>query len=260
MQQDPTSRHGAAVIRYEGKRGVVWRIKYVDADGQQVMETVGAERDGITEKKAAAELRERLVRVERKGYRRPKRLTFAEYADTWFDEGQRRRAWKPGTVVTYRNVIGHLKDELGPMTLASVRPRDVAAYTRQALDRFAAKTVQLHLNVLYDVFKSATAEELVDANPVEGAERPKARRKRWRILQPVEVGRVLKAFEDEQARTMFLTLVLTGVRRFELLNLRWRDISLVENVLRVAESKSEEGERTIALSAVLVDALAAHYR
>jgi integrase len=59
---------------------------------------------------------------------------------------------------------------------------------------------------------------------------------------------------------MFLTLMLTGVRRFELLNLRWRDLSLVEDVLRVAESKSEEGERTIALAPVLSDALAAHFQ
>ena len=47
-------------------------MKYVDADGQQVMETVGAERDGVTRKQAEAELRERLVRVERRHYRRPK--------------------------------------------------------------------------------------------------------------------------------------------------------------------------------------------
>ena len=59
---------GACVIRYEGARGVSWRIKYADADGRQVMETVGAERDGVTRKQAEAELRERLVRVERKGY------------------------------------------------------------------------------------------------------------------------------------------------------------------------------------------------
>jgi hypothetical protein len=75
------------------------------------METVGAERDGVTEKKAEAELRERLVRVERKGYRRPKRLTFAAYTDDWFEECQRRRGWKPGTVGAYRTVIGHLTPE-----------------------------------------------------------------------------------------------------------------------------------------------------
>jgi integrase/recombinase XerD len=59
---------------------------------------------------------------------------------------------------------------------------------------------------------------------------------------------------------MFLLLMLTGIRRFELRALRWRDVSLVENVLRVVESKSEEGERTIALSPILADALADHYR
>ena len=61
---------------------------------------------------------------------------------------------------------------------------------------------------------------VIESNPVEGAERPKSKRRRWRILEPVEVGRVLRAFEDAQARTIFLTLMLTGVRRFELQALR----------------------------------------
>ena len=59
---------------------------------------------------------------------------------------------------------------------------------------------------------------------------------------------------------MFLMLMLTGLRRFELLQLRWRDISLVENVLRVVQSKSEEGERSIALAHILADQLAVHYQ
>ena len=84
-----------SVIEYRGKRGLVFRVKYRDADGKQVQETVGAERDGWTRKKAEAELRERLVRVERRGYRRPRRLRFDAYADTWFEEGKTRRGWKP---------------------------------------------------------------------------------------------------------------------------------------------------------------------
>jgi integrase/recombinase XerD len=80
------------------------------------------------------------------------------------------------------------------------------------------------------------------------------------LLEPVEIGRVLKAFTDEQARTIFLTVVLTGLRRFELKGLRWRDVALVEGVLRVRVSKSEEGERLIALSPALVTALEEHYQ
>ena len=49
---------GAAVVVYEGKRGRVFRIKYQDAAGRQVMETLGPERDGWTARKAKAELRE----------------------------------------------------------------------------------------------------------------------------------------------------------------------------------------------------------
>ena len=58
---------GAAVIRYEGTRGVTWRVKYRDADGRQVKETVGREADGITRKHSEAALRERLVKVETRG-------------------------------------------------------------------------------------------------------------------------------------------------------------------------------------------------
>ena len=71
---------------------------------------------------------------------------------------------------------------------------------------------------------------------------------------------MLKAFTDEQARTIFLTVVLTGVRRFELKGLRWRDVDLVEDVLQVRVSKSEEGERLIALSPALAEALWQHRR
>ena len=55
---------GAAVIRYDGKRGVSWRIKFTDASGRQVKETLGHERDGWTRKKAEVELRDRLTNDE----------------------------------------------------------------------------------------------------------------------------------------------------------------------------------------------------
>jgi integrase/recombinase XerD len=54
--------------------------------------------------------------------------------------------------------------------------------------------------------------------------------------------------------------VLTGVRRQELRELRWRDVDLVENVLRVCDSKSEEGERSIAISPILAEELWQHRR
>ncbi len=253
---------GAAVIRYEGRRGVVWRLKYGDAAGKQIMETLGPERDGWTRRKAQAELRERLVRVERQGYRRPKPLTFAEYAAVWFEEGERKRRWKPRTVLAYRTVIGRLVDHFGHLQLGQLGPEHVADYRPLQPSRrpYGAASVNRDLSLLFDVFRTAQRKRLVAVNPVDGAERPKLPRRRWRILEPAEVGRVARAFTDPQARTAFLTLVLTGVRRSELEALRWRDVDLVDGVLRVRESKSEEGIRSIALSSTLVEELWQHCR
>jgi integrase len=260
---------GAAVIRYEGKRGVVWRVKYADASGRQVMETVGREADGFTRKQAAAELRERLVRVERKGYERPAPVKFTDYSETWFEESQGRRDWKPQTVRAYRNALDRLQaGRFGGMALASIRPRDVSEYVRQAMSEkrtktgkpLNAKTVNLDLTVLKLILTAAKRERLIDENPSDGMERPKMTRRRWRILEPVEVARVAQAFDDDRARTFFLTLMLTALRNSELRALRWRDVYLVDCVLRVRDSKSEDGVRSIALTPTLAEALWQHRR
>jgi hypothetical protein len=161
------------VLRYDGKRGVVWRIKFRDVEGRQVMETVGAERDGVTEKQAKAELRERLVRVERKGYRRPKALSFRAHAETWFEEGKTRRRWKASTVAEYRSVRRRLVKRFGPMPLAAIRPRHVAEYVADLSTKYGAATVSRDVSILHAIFATAKREELVESNPAERAERPK---------------------------------------------------------------------------------------
>jgi integrase len=247
---------GSAVIRYDGVRGTTWRVKYADADGRQVMETIGAERDGWTQTKVEAELRERLVRVERKGYRRPERATFGPYARTWLEQAEKRRGWKPSTRKARRLQVGRLGEWFEEHALGAIKPRHVAEYVDERLvEGYAPATIGGDLDVFYEVMKAAKREELIDSNPVEGAERPKIQRRKWRILEPVEVARVRKAFNEQQPRVVFLTLVLTGIRRFELQGLHWRDIDLVENRLRVVASKTEEGVRSVALSPGLAEEL-----
>jgi integrase len=136
----------------------------------------------------------------------------------------------------------------------------VAEFIRSALADYAPATVSLDVNVLVDIFSTAVREEVVETNPAAHVERPRIPRRRWRILQPGEVARIAKAFTDEQARTVFLTLVLTGIRRSELQALRWRDVNLLEGVLRVADSKTEDGIRSIALPPTLTAELGEHNR
>src|SRR4051794_36439155 len=118
---------GGSVIRYDGKRGAVWRIKYADGTGKQTMETLGAERDGWTERRAREALAARLSDVRRHGYRKPAPLTFGMYVDRWLEEAERRRAWRPRTRLAVRGSVDRLRPYFGPLRLATIRPPDVSS-------------------------------------------------------------------------------------------------------------------------------------
>jgi integrase len=210
-----------------------------------------------------------LVRVERRAYRKPAALTFGEYAASWFDGGPAKRGWKPNTIREYKGVRRRLVERFGVTPINLIRPRAVAAMVDDLVaSGYAPATINRELAVLSAIFESALKAELVEANPARRAERPRVVPTRWRLLTPAEVGRVNQAFREvaeaaaeaervliEQYRIAFLFVIETGVRRHELIDLQWASVSLVGNTVRINKSKSEAGERTIALSSRLAGEL-----
>lgn len=279
-------RNGS-VIRYPGKRGARWSIRYRDADGRRVSETLGREADGWDKRRATEALRERLVDVKREGRRRLEPVTFEAFTREWVKayrpddpkDGGLKRSTREG----YESIIeGHLVPELGALRLAAIDAVQLERY----LDRkqgLAPRTRNRHLNLLHLVFKAAERRGLVRTNPVSAVERPREPRRRWRILSPVEIGRVERAFTElaheatgeerawrEQARVVFLTVVSAGLRAGEIRGLRWRHVSLADPAgatLRVRETfvrgqldtpKSEKSVRTLALGDRLASELFDH--
>ena len=119
--------------------------------------------------------------------------------------------------------------------------------------------------------------------PFAASPRPREPRRRWTILSPAEIGRIERAFSEiageaeeferawvEQARVVFLTVLYAGLRRGEVLGLRWRRVYLADPEgarLEVRETvvyghaetpKSDRAERTIALGPKLADELFEH--
>ena len=126
------------VIEYRGKRGRVFRIKYTDANGRQVMETLGREEEGWTKKQAKRALRDRLSDVDRKRYRKPKAVTFETYSETWLAEGQRRRAWKANTYSIYMRSL----ERLGETLRTAQAGGDPTASHRRLLDDAAREGIR----------------------------------------------------------------------------------------------------------------------
>jgi integrase len=246
---------GAAVIRYPGKRGVVWYLKYVDAGGRQVKERLGKAAEGWTKRKAESELRARLVAVEREGYQRPEPTTFRSFAERWLEEYPEARGLKRSTTRGYEQIIeNHLVPAFGRLRLSDVSVGGIEAWL--ASKRHAGLgpgTLNRCLNVLSLVLRAAQRQGLVRDNPVALVDRPREPRRRWRILSPVEVLGVERAFDElvregegdrdrddrGTARVLFLTFMGTGVRRGEAFGLRWRSVSLADPegpFLRVEEN------------------------
>src|SRR6266478_5298377 len=80
-----TEEKWGRVWRYQGPRGVAWRIRYRDASGRRILETLGKE-PAWDRKRAEKELRRRLVDVERDGYQKPEKLTLNQFALRWQNE------------------------------------------------------------------------------------------------------------------------------------------------------------------------------
>ena len=226
---------------------------------------------------------ERRVQVRKEGRRKLEPITFAAFAREWLESYPDSKDLKRSTREGYESIIdNHLIPELGTLKLAAIDTRQLERY----LDRkqgLAPRTRNRHLNLLHSVFKAAERRGLVRSNPVSAVERPREPRRHWRILSPVEIGRVERGFRElideaqgeerawhEQARVVFLVVVSAGLRAGEVRGLRWHRVNLADPagaVLRVRETfvrgqmdtpKSEKSERTLTLGERLASELFDH--
>lgn len=141
---------GAAVIKYEGKRGTVWRVKYRDATGRQAMETLGKASEGWTKRKAEAALRARLTDVQRDGYRKPTATTFATFAEEWLTDYPDAKALKRSTRRGYEHIVRlHLVPEFGTLKLGDVTVERIERYLAvKRRDGYSPGSLNRQLNVL----------------------------------------------------------------------------------------------------------------
>ena len=260
------------VWRYEGTRGVVWRIRYRDASGRRVLETLGKE-PAWDRKRAEQELRRRLVDIEREGYVAPEKVTLTQFCERWLTEYLPGRGLKLTTVDGYTQTIRkHLVPVIGRHTLQELerKPELVDRYvTLKIRQGYSPKTVTNHLLCLQVILKRAVRWRLISRNPVSDCERPRVEQPELHVLSEVEIARLLTAYRElvaeaeeeekvwrEIARTLTFVALGTAMRRGELLALRWRDVQMLEGRVQVREAlvkgrfttpKSRSGRRLIEL-------------
>lgn len=242
---------GASVVRYQGKRGAVWRIRYRDAAGRQVQETLGPE-PPWTERKAQRELGRRLAAVA-EGFRKPDRVSFSDFAERFVRDYLPGRNLKRTTLENYRYILdGHLLPYFDDLVLTELEacPELIDGYIAlKAEEGLSPKTIQNHLLLLNVMLRRALVWRLIRSNPIASIDRPSLVQPEMSVLTETEIARLANAYDEliaeasevelpwwTLAKSIVLVALGTAMRRGELVGLRWRSVNLLEAKIEIRET------------------------
>ena len=216
-----------SVIKYEGKRGMTWTFVIDvgrDARRQAHPEVAPGlpDQEGGRSGDAAGTARApgRHLHREECGDRR---RTARPLADTVV-----RHKVKPTTLEDYAlTVRKHLKPALGHIPVQALTAGDGAdVLFRPARCRHRARTVQLCHQRLSQALALAEREGIVSRNVCRSPNRQRRRPSRATSWTAEEARRFLDAAESDTYWPLWLLALKTGLRRGELLGLRWQDLDL----------------------------------
>src|SRR5205085_5725495 len=236
------------VFRVERKRGPVWYAKYRLGDGRQIQRKIGpawTERGrppaGWFTKRGAEEWLRSVLDQARRGTL-PGMVrtgaTFADAAAEYLRYIEHDRGRKPSTVRGYRSAIeAHLLPAFGAKPVESVTTSDIERWIATVAG--SARTRNKLVVLLHGIFARARKAYGLRDNPAADVEKlPQPRSGDIEVYSPEEVWALVRAAGSEQDAVIYLTAAFTGLRRGELVALRWRDVDFPGQAIRVRANYS----------------------
>lgn len=231
-----------------------WWGSWIDASGKRRQRKLQAH----TLQQARALLNAEKARVEKiitLGYAPPSSESFAAVTKRYLKHQRVRLT--PAAYTREDGIIEkHLTLFFGENTkVAGVRRADVQRYVTERSGKVSAASVTKELNVLKHLLSLAAEWELIPTSPAHRVKSPKAPAGRVRYLQPGELRAVLGAC-PVWLRPIAGLAVSTGMRRGEILGLRWLDVDAMNSRLMLPQTKNGEG-RIVYLNELAQQALSA---
>ena len=208
--------------------------------------------------------------------------TVGSWLEAWY-ENYAKIKMRPSSYLTYRGYIdNHIKPNIGNIPLGSLTTLNLQKLYRKLLeggrvDRIEskrqpkglnAKTVRNIHRIISSALKLAVDQRLIARNPAGGCALPKVERKEMQTLPATQLASFLQEAKESGVFTLYYIDLTTGLRRGELLGLKWEDVDLEKGELRVRRQigrvggevlemplKTKTAYRTLPLSADAIDVL-----
>lgn len=242
------------ISAYETKGGTLYLAKWQEPQPDGTVKA-RLKRGFKTRKEAAAHLTDVRSALKDGSYVAPHRVTVTEHMAAWLDSLRKQ----PSTIESYRrNVRLHVVPYLGELRLEQLSGTRLTAHYR-ALEEsgrvmgsedpaapakgLSARTVRYIHTILHAALDAAVRDRLLAVNPADAATPPSAKEAappEMRYWSPAELRAFLadrEAHGDDLLMAWKL-LAATGMRRGELLGLRWGDVDFITGRVSVRRSAS----------------------
>lgn len=252
------------------KRGSKWSV-VVDAGRDANGKRLRKWHSGFNSKREAETARiEILASMQRGEYVAPSKVTVAEWLRQWLDGRTNLAETSRGG---YESDIKRISKGLGHIRLRDLTTTQISAYWSELSDSYAPKTIRNTQGTLHKALADAVRQGILTKNAAAHAELPRAESSERQTWTADQLSQFLTYVSDHRLGAAWWLMCSTGMRRSELLGVRWPSVDLeagrlavvdtvvpVNNrpVLRLGETKSRRSRRVIALDSRTVAVLREH--
>jgi len=198
---------------------------------------------------------------------KPGKATLSEYLESWLADYCKPNL-SPRTHELYSYICNkHIIPTLGSILLFEIKPQHLQRlYADKLKSGLSGRTVQIIHVTLHKALKNAVKTGQLIRNVVDAVDSPKIQRREMRVMSETDLHIFLEYAKDTPNYALFYTSLFTGMRRAELLALRWSDVDLElcqvsvtrsmqyiqaaapGNRISFKEPKTTKSKRSIALS------------
>ncbi len=217
-------------------------------NGKQIFKNVL----GKTQAEVKEKLKKALADSQRLDLAKQGKYTIGTWMDAWFENVAKIKV-RPSSHQTYRGYIdNHIKPNIGNIPLEKLTTMELQKLYRKLLTSgrverieaekqpkgLSAKTVRNINQVISSAMDLAVAQKIILENPTKACSLPRVEHKEMQTISAEQ----LQAFLEEAKRSgvyeMYYIELSTGLRRGELLGLKWEDIDMQQGIIRVRRQVS----------------------